>query len=213
MNSAGNARKPGKLFVISAPSGAGKTTLVKELVNGDPGIVFSISYTTRPKRPGEVDGKDYFFVGKPEFETMAAAGEFLEHARVFDNYYGTHRGQVAEQLARGRHVVLEIDWQGAQQVRAAMPEAKTVFILPPSRTELERRLRSRATDSEETIARRLREAQTDMSHWSEFDYVVVNDRFDAALESLRQIVRSAGHASRADRPELRTLVRGLLASK
>src|SRR5690606_36186262 len=131
------------------PSGAGKTSLVRELVHDDPALTFSVSYTTRKQRPGAVDGKDYFFVSKPEFERVIAAGAFLEYAHVFDNYYGTARTQVEEKLAAGRHVILEIDWQGAQQVRAAWPECESIFILPPSRGELERRLRGRGTDSDE----------------------------------------------------------------
>src|SRR6267142_2312091 len=167
----------GHLYLITAPSGAGKTSLVKELLKRRDNLKFSVSYTTRKQRPTEVHGRDYFFVDVPEFERMVAAGEFLEHAQVFDNYYGTARKTVEQELAAGRDVLLEIDWQGAAQVRRLMPEAISVFILPPSRAELERRLRTRATDDEAVIARRLRDAATDMSHWAEFDYVVVNDDF------------------------------------
>jgi len=202
---------PGKLFVISAPSGAGKTSLVRELVHDDPRVTFSVSYTTRKQRPGEVDGQDYFFVSKPEFERMVAAGEFLEHARVFDNYYGTSREQVEKKLREGRHVILEIDWQGAQQVRAAWPHCESIFILPPSRAELERRLRGRGTDSDEVIARRLSDAVAEMSHWNEFRYVVINDEFAAALGQLKRILRSKGEQNHADRAELRPLIRSLLA--
>ena len=201
----------GKLFVISAPSGAGKTSLVRELVHDDQDVTFSVSYTTRSQRPGEVNGQDYFFVTKPEFERMVAAGEFLEHAQVFDNYYGTSRRQVEEKLHAGQHVILEIDWQGAAQVRAAWPDCESIFILPPSRPELERRLRGRGTDSEEVIARRLRDAVEEMSHWNEFRYVVINDQFSAALGQLRHILRGRGEQSRADRSELRPLIRSLLA--
>lgn len=206
-------RQPGRLFVISAPSGAGKTSLVKALVAGHPDIVFSISYTTRPMRPGEVSGQDYIFVDREEFEERAAAGEFLEHARVFDNYYGTHRARVEDQLAHGRNVVLEIDWQGARQVREAKPDCVSIFILPPSRAELERRLRGRGTDSEAVIQRRLREAEADMSHWREFDYVVVNDDFEQALARLKAIVAGDGQANRSDRPEFARIARELLAGR
>ncbi|MGD8378481.1 MAG: guanylate kinase [Gammaproteobacteria bacterium] len=201
----------GRLFVISAPSGAGKTSLVRELVHTDPSVCFSISYTTRPARNGEVDGRDYHFVSPARFEEMIAAGEFLEHAEVFGNRYGTSRRQVELLMAAGRHVILEIDWQGAAQVRAAMPACTSVFVLPPSREELERRLRNRATDSDEVIAHRLSEARADMSHWHEFDYVVVNDDFTQALERLRAIVHGADEAWRSDRPEIAALVRDLLA--
>ncbi|MDX1443093.1 MAG: guanylate kinase [Gammaproteobacteria bacterium] len=201
----------GKLIVISAPSGAGKTSLVKELVHDNPDVVFSVSYTTRSKRDGEVDGRDYHFVSRPEFEKMIEQDEFLEYAQVFDNYYGTAKAQVEKQLERGKNVVLEIDWQGAQQVREAWPGADSVFILPPSRGELERRLRTRATDTDEVINRRLRDAVADMSHWEEFRYVVVNDQFAEALQELQRIVRGRGEQCRADRAELKPLVRSLLA--
>lgn len=200
-----------KLFVISAPSGAGKTSLVKELVHDVPDVTYSVSYTTRKQRPGEVNGRDYFFVGKAEFEAMIAAGSFLEYAQVFDNYYGTARAQVEEKLAAGKHVILEIDWQGARQVRAAWPACESVFILPPSRAELERRLRGRGTDSEEVIARRLRDAVADMSHWQEFRYVVINDEFRAALEQLKGILRGRSESADAARAELRGLIASLLA--
>ena len=192
----------GRLFVIAAPSGAGKTSLVRALMERDPTLGVSISYTTRPKRPSEVHGRDYFFVPKDEFERMVEAGEFLEHALVFDNYYGTSRRQVEDALAAGRNLILEIDWQGAQQVRAGMPAAVGVFILPPSRAELERRLRGRGTDSEQVIRRRLRDAASDMTHWREFDYVVVNDDFEQALAELQAIVAGDGSDCRRDRPGL-----------
>jgi guanylate kinase len=200
-----------RLFVISAPSGAGKTSLVRALMERESDLRFSISYTTRARRPGEHDGQHYFFVTPETFRRMIEEGAFLEHARVFDNHYGTARAQVEALLAAGHGVVLEIDWQGARQVRAAMPESVGIFILPPSRTELERRLRGRATDSEEVIRRRLADASTDMAHWAEFDYVVVNDDFSTALRDLAEIVRGRGAASRADRPELERVVAALLA--
>lgn len=200
----------GKLFVIAAPSGAGKTSLVRALMQRQPDLRFSISYTTRKQRPTEQHGHDYFFVSKPEFERMIGAGEFLEHAQVFDNFYGTSRAQVESLLAAGSNVLLEIDWQGAQQIRRAMPECQSIFILPPSRAELERRLRTRATDSDEVIARRLRDSIADMSHWNEFDYVVVNDNFDRATSNLETIVGGHGEALRHDRFELQTLIRSVL---
>lgn len=200
-----------KLFVISAPSGAGKTSLVKELVHDVDGLTFSVSYTTRPQRNGEVNGRDYFFVSRAEFEEMIAAGRFLEYAQVFDNYYGTAREQVEEKLGQGKHVILEIDWQGAAQVRTAWPECESIFVLPPSRSELERRLRGRGTDTDEVIARRLRDAVAEMSHWEEFRYVVINDDFAAALDQLKRILRGKGEQNLADRTEVRPLVRALLA--
>lgn len=180
-------RPKGRLIVIAAPSGAGKTTLVHALIERNPDFVFSVSYTTRPKRPNEEHGRDYFFVSEQEFRRLDRAGEFLESARVFDNYYGTSRSQVESELAKGRNVVLEIDWQGARQVRAAMPECRSIFILPPSVEALEQRLRSRRTDSEAVIRRRLRDSLSDLSHWEEFDYVVINDDLERAIDELEGI--------------------------
>lgn len=201
----------GRLFVFAAPSGAGKTSLVRALMEREPSLRFSISYTTRPKRPAEIHGYDYFFVTHEEFHRLAAAGEFLEHAQVFDNWYATSRRQVEAALARGEDTILEIDWQGAQQVRAAMPECVSIFILPPSRPALEERLRQRSTDSDEVIARRLRDAVADMTHWQEFDYVIVNEHFETAVEELRTIVAGRGEALRSRRREVEELARGLLA--
>jgi guanylate kinase len=201
----------GRLFVITAPSGAGKTTLVRALMEREPHLRFSISYTTRARRPNEVDGKDYFFVTREEFERMVEAGAFLEHARVFDNYYGTPRRQVEESLASGQDLILEIDWQGAAQIRAAMPECVSIFILPPSRWELERRLRGRGTDAEDVIRRRLADAAADMTHWREFDHVVVNDLLAGALGDLLAIVAGRGQGSRRDRPGLVELAAELTA--
>ncbi|HEU5398686.1 MAG TPA: guanylate kinase, partial [Gammaproteobacteria bacterium] len=176
-----------------------------------PNIQFSISFTTRPKRPTEEHGRDYFFVDKPEFERMVETGEFLEHAQVFDNYYGTSRRVVEERMAESHDVLLEIDWQGAAQVRKIMPEAVSIFILPPSRHELERRLRARGTDSDEVIARRLQDAAGDMTHWRDFDYVVVNQDFEQAVRELAAIMDGRGEASRASRPELKPVITSLLA--
>jgi guanylate kinase len=200
----------GKLFVIAAPSGAGKTSLVRALMQRMPQLRFSISYTTRRPRATEQHERDYFFVSDDEFERMAAKGEFLEYAQVFDNRYGTSRVQVERMLEKGENVLLEIDWQGARQVREAMPECRTIFILPPSRAALEQRLRARATDSEEVIARRLRDSIADMSHWNEFDYAVVNDDFERATAELEAIASGRGEHLVASRSEIQTLARSLL---
>jgi guanylate kinase len=200
----------GQLFVISAPSGAGKTSLVRALMQRMPELSFSISYTTRQQRATERNGRDYFFVEKAEFQRMIAAGEFLEYAQVFDNHYGTSRAQVEQHLIKGENVLLEIDWQGAQQIRRAMPDHKSIFILPPTREALELRLRSRQTDAPEVIARRLRDSIADMSHWKEFDYVVVNDDFARATDELCAIVSGSGEHLRADRSDLQTLLHSLL---
>jgi len=201
----------GKLFVIAAPSGAGKTSLVKALLERMPELHVSVSNTTRQRRPTEEHGREYYFVSVPEFQDLVDRGEFLEHARVFDNHYGTGRRPVEVQLGKGHNVVLEIDWQGAQQVRKAMPECSTIFILPPSRRALEERLRKRATDSDEVIERRLRDAVSDMSHSREFDYVVVNDDFEKAVGDLMRIVAGHGEDLRAGRPQLQPLLAELLA--
>jgi guanylate kinase len=203
----------GRLFVIAAPSGAGKTSLVRALMEREAGLRFSISYTTRPQRPTEQHGRDYFFVGRDEFERMVANGEFLEHARVFDNYYGTSRRQVEGALAAGQDLILEIDWQGAAQIRAALPECISVFILPPSRPELERRLRGRGTDAEDVIQRRLRDAASDMTHWREFDHVVVNDDFATALGELQDVVAGRGEATLKGRPGLAELAAALTEAR
>lgn len=199
------------LFVIAAPSGAGKTSLVKALVEARPDIRFSISHTTRQPRTSERRDIDYFFIHRQAFEDMVEAGEFLEHAKVFGNYYGTSRHQVDDQLARGHAVLLEIDWQGAQQVKAAMPDCQTVFILPPSQQELGRRLKGRQTDDADEITRRLRQSVADMTHWDEFDYVVVNDDFDQALVDLMAIVTGQGRHLRTNRQKLAPLLQDLLA--
>ena len=200
----------GKLFVITAPSGAGKTTLTKRLLAEDASLKFSVSYTTRKPRPGEQHGRDYYFVDKAEFERMIAAGELLEHARVFDNYYGTGRAQIEQLTAAGTNLLLDIDWQGARQVRSAMSSSVLIFIMPPSLAELERRLRGRATDSEQVIARRMSEARDDMARWSEFDYVVINAEVDAAVAELRAIVAGRNQSCRTSDPARRAVLSGIL---
>ena len=201
----------GRLFVIAAPSGTGKTSLVKALMAAMPELAFSVSHTTRRARPNEVDGRDYHFVDVETFRRMIDAGEFLEHACVFDNHYGTSRRAVESALERGQDLILEIDWQGAQQVRRALPEAIDVFILPPSREALEERLRARPKGPDDVIARRLQDSVTELSHWHEFRYAVVNDKFGDALEALMAIVKGKGEGFRSSRPEVRTLAAGLLA--
>ena len=203
--------KRGRLIVIAAPSGAGKTSLVKALLATTPALRLSVSHTTRKRRDTEQEGREYHFVSVPEFERRRRAHEFLEHARVFDNFYGTSRAFVEQQLAAGHDVVLEIDWQGAQQVRHAMPQCLTVFILPPSRAALAERLARRATDTAEVIARRLADASGDMSHYREFDYVVVNDDFARAVEDLKRIIAGQGEDLRSERPQLVPLLEDLLA--
>jgi guanylate kinase len=200
----------GKLFVLTAPSGAGKTTLTKALLAENPALRFSVSFTTRAPRPGEQDGRDYFFVDRRRFEAMIAAGELLEYAKVFDNYYGTGRAQVEQHTRAGRSVLLDIDWQGARQVRAHMAESVLIFIMPPSIAELERRLRGRATDSDEVIRRRLSEAQAEMGHWNEFDYVVVNDEIARALVALREVLAGGNIANGTGNPALRRQLEAIL---
>ena len=178
----------GTLYIFAAPSGAGKTSLVKALLETADNIEVSVSHTTRAPRPGEIDGVNYHFVDVVAFQAMAARGDFLEHAQVFDNFYGTARANIEQRLAAGVDVILEIDWQGARQVRAQFPDSIGVFILPPSRQALEERLRGRDQDGEEVIARRMRDAVSEMSHYAEFDYLVINDDFDIALAELMAVV-------------------------
>ena len=207
----------GRLFVIAAPSGAGKTSLVKASLQRIPNLRVCVSHTTRPRRPNEIDGRDYHFVDVPTFEAMIAADGFLEYAPVFDNYYGTSRKALAEAFGRGHDVMLEIDWQGAEQVRRRTSDPKSgragcagIFVLPPSRTELERRLRERRTDSDAVIARRLQDAVSDMRHYHEFDYVIVNDDFERAVADLRHIIAGPADDLLASRPALEPLLAELL---
>ncbi len=200
----------GTLFIVSAPSGAGKTSLVRELIESLDGIQVSVSHTTRAMRTGEVNGVNYHFVDVPDFEAMIERGEFFEHARVFDNYYGTSRPAVQAALDAGQDVILEIDWQGARQVRSQLPDAVSIFILPPSRDELERRLASRGTDEHAVIERRMRDAVSEMSHHDEYDYLVVNDDFTTALRELQALVVAQrlrrDRASRSHAPLLAALL-------
>ncbi len=181
----------GSIIVISAPSGSGKSTLVRRLLDSVPGLVFSISYTTRPPRPGEKNKKDYFFVSTARFKRMVAAGEFVEWADVFGNFYGTSWKQLRAAQAAGKDVLLDIDVQGHQQVRRRLPEVASVFILPPSFRELARRLRHRHSDEPQVIARRLKDARKEIPHWREYDYLVVNDRLPRATRALRVVLEAA----------------------
>ncbi|MES9940384.1 MAG: guanylate kinase [Candidatus Thiodiazotropha sp. 6PLUC2] len=180
----------GTLYILSAPSGAGKTSLLKVLRGQDGKLHVSVSHTTRPMRPGEENARDYHFVDRETFLQMVSSDAFLEHAEVFGNYYGTSEAEVRGQLDGGRDTVLEIDWQGARQVRARFPEAVSIFILPPSPEALHERLSARGQDSEEVIQGRMQQAVSEMSHYDEFDYLVINDEFDTALGELRAIVNA-----------------------
>lgn len=210
MNAPSRERTPGTLYVVAAPSGAGKTSLVNRLVECHPGLLLSVSYTTRPARPGEVDGEHYHFISDAEFDRMAADGAFLEHAEVFGHRYGTGRDSVRDALHAGRDVILEIDWQGARQVRSAMSDAVGVFILPPSREALVRRLRGRGQDSQAVIDARMAEADEELSHYQEFDYLVINDDFDTALADLEAIMRSRRLARESQRRRHAALIASLL---
>lgn len=201
----------GTLLIVAAPSGAGKTSLVRALSASLAGVAVSVSHTTRPRRPREQDDAHYHFVDHAAFEAMIDAGEFLEHARVFDQHYGTARASVAQRLAQGLDVILEIDWQGARQVRQRMPQCLSVFIVPPSRPVLEQRLRARAQDAEEIIARRMRAAVEEMRHYPEFDYLVVNDDFEQAVNALRAIVLASRQRLASQLAARRELLESLLA--
>jgi len=180
----------GTLYIVSAPSGAGKTSLVKALLDSEPNVRVSVSHTTRAMRPGEQDGVNYHFIDREQFAAMIERSEFLEHAQVFDNFYGTSQVWVEQTLAQGFDLILEIDWQGAQQVRRLMPQARSIFILPPTQEALRHRLTNRGQDSAEIIERRMRDAVSEMSHYVEYDYLVINDDFAHALDDLRSIFRA-----------------------
>jgi guanylate kinase len=181
----------GTLYIISAPSGAGKSSLLKALLEtAGEGLALSVSHTTRAPRPGEVDGREYHFTDVERFQARVAAGDFLEHAQVFDNFYGTSRSAVEAQLAAGQDVILEIDWQGARAVREQLPDTVGIFILPPSRAALAERLAARGQDDEAVIARRMRDAVSEMSHYDEYDYLIINDVFEQARDELAAIIRA-----------------------
>jgi guanylate kinase len=206
-----NRMSTGLLFTVSAPSGAGKTSLVKALVQRNPSIRISVSHTTRAKRPGEVDGQDYYFVSKDDFIKRVNASGFLEHAEVFDNYYGTSQQAVDELLRQGHDVILEIDWQGAAQVRRLRPGVVSIFILPPSREVLEQRLRARGQDSEAVIARRLAAAREEISHYGESDYLIINEDFERALQELETVIRGQRLRREYQQARFAELIRQLLS--
>ncbi len=202
-------RRRGLMLVLSSPSGAGKTTISREILGRDPGLEMSVSATTRPKRPGEVEGRDYFFVAEEKFRLMVNRGELLEHATVFGNLYGTPRKPVEDALAAGRDVLFDIDWQGTQQLReTAREDLVSVFILPPSTRELEQRLKSRAQDSAEVVAQRMAKAADEMSHWPEYDYIVVNREVAASVAEVQAIL-TAERLRRERQIGLGEFVRGL----
>jgi guanylate kinase len=202
----------GTLYIISAPSGAGKSSLVKALLEmaGD-GLALSVSHTTRASRPGEVEGHDYHFTDVERFTAMVEAGEFLEHAQVFDNFYGTSKAAVERQLAAGLDVILEIDWQGARAVRECIPETVSIFILPPSRSELEARLTARGQDDAAVIARRMRDAVSEMTHFDEYDYLIINDVFEDARDQLAAVMQARRLRLAVQRQRHATLLASLLA--
>jgi guanylate kinase len=200
----------GTLYIISAPSGAGKTSLVKALLERLSGVVVSVSHTTRAPRPGEQDGVDYHFINKVEFERLVENGDFLEHAQVFDNYYGTRRAIVLERLEADEDVILEIDWQGARQVSEAFPQAVKIFILPPSREALQQRLTSRGQDSDQVIGRRMADAINEMRPYEEYHYLIFNDEFDVALAELEALFRARRLRKDAQQRRYHSELKGLL---
>ncbi len=201
----------GKLYIISAPSGAGKTSLVKQLLAELADLSVSISHTTRPMRPGEIDGADYYFVSDSDFKAMQKNQAFLEHAQVFDNFYGTAQQTVEQNLNQGLDVILEIDWQGAEQIKKLLPDTISIFILPPSTQVLLQRLQNRGQDDEQTIARRMRDAVTEMRHHDEFDYLVVNDDFALALTELKSIIIANRLTRQRQLHNLKSLLNSLLS--
>ncbi|WP_181296382.1 guanylate kinase [Pseudomonas sp. Q2-TVG4-2] len=201
----------GTLYIVSAPSGAGKTSLVKALLDAQPQVRVSVSHTTRPMRPGEVDGVNYHFVSREDFLERLEHGEFLEHAEVFGNLYGTSQRWLEQTLSEGYDLILEIDWQGAQQVRRLMPQAKSIFILPPTQEALRQRLTNRGQDSDDVIEKRMREAVSEMTHYVEYDYLVINDDFAHALIDLQAIFRANQLLQAAQQKRFRRLLEELLA--
>ncbi|WP_217555139.1 guanylate kinase [Vibrio metschnikovii] len=203
----------GTLYIVSAPSGAGKSSLIAGLLERNPtyAMKVSVSHTTRGMRPGEQDGVHYHFVQKEQFEALIEQGEFLEYAEVFGNYYGTSRVWIEDTLEKGIDVFLDIDWQGAQQIRQQMPHAKSVFILPPSKEELERRLNTRGQDSVTVIAKRMSEARSEISHYCEYDYVIVNDDFDVALMDFKAILRAERLKQDKQAAKYQSMIAALLA--
>jgi len=202
--------RPPSLFVVAAPSGAGKTTIVKALAQRNTSVKLSISYTTRTQRSTEQHGRDYFFVTEENFRSLKKSGELLESALVFENYYGTSRSQVEQCLSNGHHAILEIDWQGARQVRESVPACITIFVMPTSGSELEQRLRGRKTDSDKVIERRLKDAFGDMSHWAEFDHVIINDDLTKAVQELEDIVGGNSPATQIDNPQVIRQIKNIL---
>ena len=203
----------GTLYIISAPSGAGKSSLLRALLEGkQESVQLSVSHTTRAPRPGEIDGRDYHFIDVAGFQAMVQDAAFFEHAQVFDNYYGTSRQSVLDQLQAGNDVILEIDWQGARLIREQLPEAVSIFILPPSRDALQQRLQDRGQDDDAIIARRMRDAISEMSHFDEYDYLVINDDFDEARDELASILRSRRLRLPVQRQRQAALLAALLAS-
>lgn len=201
----------GNLFIVSAPSGAGKSSLLKAVLARDEGLVVSVSHTTRAPRPGEVDGEHYHFVDPDAFQRLIKEGGLLEHAQVFDNYYGTTETSVRDQLASGRDVILEIDWQGARQVRERFGDAATIFVVPPSVDVLRQRLESRGQDSATVIARRMRDAYAELAHLDEYDFVVINDDFEQAVGQLLLLIRASRLGVAAQRRRHPALFDGLQA--